>query len=275
MTQPLGLHLSFVRTVPLPERLTVLRDAGFEATALWWEHERAEVRAIRDRAPGLIRQAGLHLDHIHAPYFACNDLWTDDESTRNAAFDLHRGWVDDCGRHEIPHMVMHVTRGRSVPLPHAASLDAFCRLVERAENAGVVIAVENTHAPGHIDVLFETIDSPALGLCYDVAHDRLHSEEPLALLRRWGHRVAVLHISDTDGRRDWHWLPGDGDTDFSEVGACLPRAGYDGALMLESMMGRREKNPGEFARRAYAAARSVRLQLQGRESVTEPPVSAS
>ncbi len=257
MTNPLGLHLSFTRTTPLPERLSILRDAGFDTTALWWEHEREEIRAIRDRAPDLVRRAGLDIDHLHVPYFACNDLWSENGGEREVALALHRGWVNDCARHAIPRMVMHVTRGRTLPLPHDAALEGFRRLTGGAEDTGVTLAIENTHAIAHLDFLFERLDSPALGLCYDIAHDRLHSGDPLALARRWRDRVSVVHVSDTDGRRDWHWLPGDGNTDFAEVGACLGGI-YRGALMLESMMGRAEASPAEFAAKAIHAARRVR-----------------
>lgn len=268
MTIPLGLHLSFTRTTPLPERLCILRDAGFDSTALWWEHQRPEIRALRDRAPEMVRSAGLDLDHIHVPYFACNELWSENDTEREAAFALHRGWVEDCGRHAIPRMVMHVSRGRSAPPPHAAALDDFRGLADLAERTGVVIALENTHLPGHLHALFEHIESPALGLCYDIAHDRLHSGAPLALLRRWRDRVAALHVSDTDGRRDWHWLPGAGNTDFAAVGACLGAEGFAGALMLESMMGRDEASVPDFAARAFEAAQRVRDAIAGTLATT-------
>jgi sugar phosphate isomerase/epimerase len=259
MNRPLGMHLSFARTASLPERLRVLKDAGFDSTALWWEERRPEIRAIRDRVPEIVRVAGLEIDHLHAPYFACNELSSTDANERRAAFDLHRGWVADCARHGIPRLVMHVTRGRSVPLPDAGAVDDFRRLVDFAEADGVTLAIENTHAPSHLHLLFEHIDSPALRLCYDVAHDRLHSDAPLTLLRRWRDRLAVMHVSDTDGRRDWHWLPGDGNTDFEAVGSCFNQA-YAGPLMLESML--REDEPArEFACRAYAAAVRVREAL--------------
>ena len=259
MNNPLGLHLSFLRTAPLPERLRILKDAGFDNTALWWEERRPEIRAIRDRVPELVRGAGLEIDHLHVPYFTCNELWSGNSVERDAAVQLHRGWIVDCARHDIPRLVMHVTRGRSVPIPDDDAVDDFRRLVDFAEGAGVTLAIENTHAPGHLDHLLERIESPALGLCYDVAHDRLHSESPLALLRRWRDRLAVMHVSDTDGRRDWHWLPGDGNTDFEAVGSCF-EGHYSGPLMLEAML-RDDEPAGNFASRAFAAATRVRKAL--------------
>jgi sugar phosphate isomerase/epimerase len=125
----------------------------------------------------------------------------------------------------------------------------------------VQLAIENTHLPGHLEYLFERIVSPALALCYDVAHDRLHSEKPLALLRTWRDRLGVMHVSDTNGRRDWHWLPGDGDTDFAKVGACVQPSLFGGTLMLESMMGRDEADPASYASRAFEAATRVRAAL--------------
>ncbi len=249
---PLGLHAAFARTLPLPERFVFLREAGFESTALWWEERRPEIRAIRHRAPDLVRAHGLFLDHLHVPYFMCNELWSSNEAERRTAIDLHLSWIADCQRHEIPRMVMHVTRGRSAEQPSPAALDAFRELTAAAEDAGVTVAIENTHCPAYLDFLLQHISSPALTLCFDVAHDRLHSPAPLELLRAWASRTSVLHISDTDGRRDWHWLPGDGNTDYAEVAACFPSP-YTGPLMLEGMH-RTDESVAVFTRRAHAAA---------------------
>ena len=248
--------------MPLRERLYILKDAGFGVTSLWWEEQREDVRAIRDLAPDLVREAGLSLDHLHVPYFACNELWSESETDRAEAFRLHASWIADCARHAIPRMVMHVTRGKSAPPPHSAALDDFRRLAATAEDAGVTLAIENTHAPGHLDYLFERVPSPALTMCYDSAHDRLHSDSPLALLRRWQGRLSVMHVSDTDGRRDWHWVPGDGNTDFGEIGACFDKP-FNGTLMLEAML-RSEEAPKDFARRAHASANCVLNELRSR-----------
>lgn len=253
---PLGLHAAFARTLPLPERFVFLRDAGFNSTALWWEERRPEIRAIRHRAPDLVRAHGLFLDHLHVPYFACNELWSEIDADRRAAIDLHKSWIADCQRHAIPRMVMHVTRGRTPTPPSERALDAFRELTAAAEDAGVTLALENTHCPAHLDFLLTNILSPALTLCFDIAHDRLHSPAPLDLLRTWAARTSILHISDTDGRRDWHWLPGDGNTDFAEVAACFP-VPFAGPLILEGML-RNDEPPAAFAQRAHAAVMSLR-----------------
>ncbi len=274
MINPLGLHASFTKTLPLPERMVVLREAGFDATALWWEHQRLEIREIRDRAPDMVRRAGLDLDHLHVPYFACNELWSLVESDRAAALTLHRGWIEDCHRHAIPRMVMHVTRGKTSPPPSPAALDVFRTLTASAEDAGVTLALENTHCPAHLDFIFTAIDSPALTLCYDVAHDRLHSPSPRDLLRTWATRTSVLHVSDTDGRRDWHWLPGDGNTNFAEVGACFSPP-FVGPVMLEGMHRGETEDPLAFARRAYIAATQTQEALNAKHPLGNTLLSPS
>jgi sugar phosphate isomerase/epimerase len=274
MTNPLGLHAGFTRTLPLPERLSLLSEAGFDTTSLWWEEQRAEVRAIRHLAPEIVRRAGLALDHLHVPYFACNELWGASDLDRAAALALHTSWITDCERHAVPRMVMHVTRGRTPPSPSPAALDAFRRLVAAAEEAGVTLAIENTHSAAHLDFLFAAIPSPALSLCYDVAHDRLHSETPWALLREWGARMTVLHASDTDGRRDWHWLPGDGNTDFSAVAAALPaHAPFHGTCMIEAVTRGRAEDAREFVRRARAAAKRVQDCLSSPQTTRDRAAS--
>lgn len=258
----LGLHASFGYRLPFGERMRLLREAGFEATALWWEERKPEARAMRHLAPDLARKAGLYLDNLHAPYFACNDLWSDNALRRDDAVALHTGWIEDCARHRVPRLVVHVTLGKSPAPPSPEGLDSFLRLTEAAETAGVVLAIENTHSPRHVAFLLEHIDSARLALCFDVAHDRVHSREPLALLRQWGHRLAVLHLSDCDPRRDRHWLPGEGSLDFAAVGAHLNRRALPGVYLLESVGRGHKRTAEEFLVDAIEAARMARAQVR-------------
>lgn len=245
----LGIYAGFGFSVPFEDRLRLIREAGFGATGIWWEEKNPRIRAVRDRAPDLIRRAGLFLDNIHVPYFACRELWSPDGDARAEAVRLHAGWVADCARHGIPRMVMHVSLGRSTPEPSEAGLDSFRRLTDRALDLGVTVAIENTHEERYIDYLLARIESDALQLCFDTSHDRLYSRRPGGLLARWRGRLAALHLSDTDGRRDQHWLPGEGVVDFEALRGHWD-APYAGVFMLECVPRDRGECPAAFLARA-------------------------
>ncbi|GMV99192.1 MAG: hypothetical protein AMXMBFR84_03310 [Candidatus Hydrogenedentota bacterium] len=255
----LGLFAGFKIPIPLAERFAMMRDAGFDSTVLWWDDADGERRVWRDSVPDMARDAGLAIDHFHVPYRGCNVLWGSLEADRMALVQRHVQWVRDCARHDIPTMVMHVTQGRAVPEPTPEGIDSLRRIVAAGEDSGVTVAVENTHCPDHLDALLAAIDSPCLGLCYDISHDWLHSGAPFALLRRWRHRVAALHLNDTDGRLDRHWLPGEGQVDFSEVMRILAAGTDSPVLMLEVV----PKDRAESVEPFLARARQSGIWLQG------------
>ena len=265
MEDRLGIFLSARRfNVPFAVRMAMIRDAGFGSTCLWWEEGRPEVRRLRHLAPDIVRKQGLRLDNIHVPYRWCNDLWSPKEERRRAAVERHLRWVDDCRRHGIPVLVMHVTMGKRVPPPNALGIDSLRRIVDDAETSGVAVAIENTRSDRHIEALFQAIPSPSLGLCFDTSHDVLYGDPPLQLLKDWGYRLAATHFSDTDGKRDYHWLPGTGIVDFDSIAAHLPES-YTGCFMLEVAPTRRDPSLIDYLANAHESAVTLGRLFRNRE----------
>lgn len=248
-----AIHLWFGYPVPLSERLRLIRAAGFTAVSLWWEgrHQVPRLHLL----PDLVRAADLRVSNLHVPFRDANALWADDTARREPVVARHLVWVEDCACHGIDMLVMHlVSGGERLPAPNAAGLDSLGRIVAAAEARGVTIAVENTRRPDYLTAVLEAIPSPRLGLCFDTAHDRLWSPEPVALPRRWRDRLALLHCADTEGRMDRHLLPGDGIVDWPSVAAAIPD-NYAGDLLLEVMpYGTPGLSAEEFLAEAYRRA---------------------
>lgn len=234
----------------------MIRDAGFDATSVWWEEDHARGRRLRHLAPGMVRKAGLTLDNVHVPYNRCAALWSADASERKGTVEKHVEWVEDCARHGIARMVMHVNLGRGVPV-NSHGVDSLLRILEIAESKGIEIAIENTRHPCYVDYLLQEIPSPLLTFCYDCSHDWLYSGEPFALLERWRHRLSATHLSDTDGILDRHWLPGEGVIDFEKMGEAFPAPTYDGCYMLEVVARDKEEKAAGFLGRAREALMST------------------
>ncbi len=262
----LGLFAWFGLPIPFSERMAMIRDAGFDATSLWWEEDDDMRRRLRHLTPDLARNAGLHIDNLHAPYDGCNDLWSELDEDRRSMVRRHLGWVDDCARHGVDTLVMHVTQGTATPPPNEPGLDSIRRIVEKGEDLGVTIAVENTRSPAHLDWLFDRIQSPRLGLCYDSSHDWLYCAEPGHLLRRWGPRLLCTHLSDTDGRRDQHWLPRNGVIDFAILRNAASWDKFTGCYLLEVVPRDRGDHVSKFLAEAYKAAVTVADELRGETS---------
>ena len=195
------------------------------------------------------------------PYDKANDLWSPDDAVRRATVDLHLSWVRDCARHAVPTMIMHVTRGNGPTAPDSRGIDGIRRIVDTAAELGVTIALENTRSPIHLDAVFRAIDSPHLGLCYDCGHDWCWGSPPFTVLHDWGHRLVATHLSDNDGKRDHHRLPGTGQVDFAEMGREFDWSTFHGVLMLEVVQEDKSEPTEAFLARAYAAAVQTREHL--------------
>jgi L-ribulose-5-phosphate 3-epimerase len=82
--------------------------------------------------------------------------------------------------------------------------------------------------------LLERIDAPHLKLTLDIGHLHCQGEVPIAdYIRRWGPRIANVHIEDMRRRVHEHLMFGEGEIDFPPVIAALREVGYRGGLHVE------------------------------------------
>lgn len=259
----IGIFAWFGYALPLAERLRLIAQAGFEATSLWLEDDRhPDIPCRLDDAPSMARDRGLMVDNAHAPFDDCNRLWSEIQADRDGLLASYRQHLDFCRRHRIARMVLHLSKSPTPPPLHQGGLAAFTDLLHYAEDAGVVLAVENTRRPDYLDAVFEQCPSPYLGFCYDSSHDALYGRPPGSILQRWGHLLCTTHFSDNAGEQDDHWLPGEGSVDWELVGRHFPHQTYDGVCHLEVF----PKQPAhlsaqEFVQAAYQRALQLAAYL--------------
>jgi sugar phosphate isomerase/epimerase len=254
----IGLFSWYGYPRPFAERMVKLKKAGFDVTALWLGIEEEMVRSFREGSMvSIARGEGLAIDNVHAPYAACNRLWSESGRVREVVVREYRRCLDFCAEHGIPTLVVHVTQGLSVPAPNHFGLRALESVLRTSEDTGVRLAIENTRHSAHIDYILGNLEIPQAGFCYDVSHDFLYCAEPGALLVRWGHRLAAVHLSDTDGKSDCHWLPCLGMVAWEMLLNSFP-ALYPGHLILEVLpKDANAEGEDDFVQRAHDAA--VRL----------------
>lgn len=249
----IGIFSYFGFQLPLDERLRLIKDAGFEATALWWGDEIAFRDADKDEIPKIVRDYGLVIDNIHVPYENSNDLWSESELVRKAIVDRCISWLNDCAEHKIPRMVMHISKGSELPEPNMYGIESMKRILKVAEELNVIVAVENTRRNDYLNLIFSEIHSKSLGFCYDSSHDWLYSMEKAELLKRLGEKLATIHLSDNDGIKDRHWVPKSGIVDWNKIIKALMDANYTGCLFLEVYPDGRDCDltPQEFLRKVF------------------------
>lgn len=257
MSLPLGIFSYIGYDLPLDKRLGLIKDAGFDATSIWWGDEEDDYRrGFRLKMPQMVCDHGLYLEFVHVAFKCCDDLWSESASERESAVDQHLEWVADCAETGIPIMVMHAMRGSYKGAINRHGMESIERIVRAGEDAGIVIAVENTRRMDVLEPIFTEIDSPVLGFCYDSSHERLSTEEVGVLLRRYGDRLSCTHFSDCDGTFDRHWLPGEGIIDWRAVMDAFPAETYSGCFSLEVVPGKvaADLSPFEFLAESYKRA---------------------
>ncbi len=243
----LGIFSWFGFVMPFRERLKLIKQAGFDVTCIWWEDEEG---LSRNEMPKIVLDSGLSIDNIHTPFCDSNALWSETAYTRKKIIQKYSIWLEDCAKHDIPIMVMHLTEGERTPKPNKYGIESMETLVKIAEALGVKIAIENTCRRDNIPFVLSSVPSGYLGFCFDTSHANLTKGLDSILLTKYKERLLTTHISDNDGAADRHWIPGNGEIDWEGFGKLFPVKTYKGTLMLE-VCPRFKKSPGEFLRRAF------------------------
>src|SRR5207248_2922200 len=125
----------------------------------------------------------------------------------------------------------------------SAALKLFVEMIkpvaEHAEKEGVLLLVEPE--PG---LLIETadqflefmqhIDSPAIGLNFDIGHFYCVGDEPAPTVHRLARYMRHVHLEDIAATRVHHHLvPGEGAIDFAATLQAIEAVGYTGWITIE------------------------------------------
>ncbi len=151
--------------------------------------------------------------------------------------------------------------GRPVEEAMPRFREVYGELARRAEHNGVRLAIENCPMggtwqratcnigfnPKAWDMMFNQVDSPALGLEWEPAHQMVQLIDPIPQLEQWIRKV--YHLHGKDATIDWNRVkktgvfgaeefalprtPGYGDTDWRDVFHVLYMQGFRGDLVVE------------------------------------------
>ena len=208
------------------------------------------------RNPELARRAGLFVENMHTPFANINDLWLDNVNG-NAITDYLLQCYD-CHEYEIPTMIVHLTSGYNPPDANELGLNRIRKIIERAEQRSVNVALENLKVPEYLGYVFDRIDSSRLGFCFDSGHQNCYSKHT-DLLSMYGDKLMALHLHDNDESGDQHRMPFDGNIDWNTVMKKFNTIHYNGPTALEiKSMGYYHMEPREFL--AIAFERAKRLE---------------
>ena len=260
-----GFGYELTKGLSARERFRLIKQAGFGGVLLGYG-DGAEFRG--QDIPGRARDCGLYAENVHAPFHGADHFWRDDAQGRQL-FETWLRCVDDCAAHGVPTIVMHPMSIIVLPWEKKLGLERFRRIVARAEEKGVNLALENLGSGmqhSRAALLLEAIPSPRLGMCFDAGHHnvRLSCGLGMKMLARFGRRLMALHLHDNSGWGDQHRLPFDGSADWPEIMRAIAAAGFQGPVTLE-VFARGPYYAGvsavEFLARAYERAKRLEALL--------------
>jgi sugar phosphate isomerase/epimerase len=195
----------------------------------------------------------------------------------------HPSWIepDPHYRHiRIDHTIRSLTLARELgapcittepggPVEPGGSWSSALRLfveglkpvAEHAEKEGVLLLIEPE--PGLLVEkadqfleLMDLVDSPAIGLNFDIGHSYCVGDEPAPTIHRLAPYIRHFHLEDIAATRVHHHLiPGEGAIDFAATFRAIREIGYEGWVTIELYP--YVDNPDEAARTALERVRSI------------------
>lgn len=236
------------------ERIAALGYAGAELMAdaphLWPADTShgliAKVRETLDRLGLVISNVNAFMmnriaDPRH-PYW--HPSWIEsDPAKRHIRADHTRAALTMARDLGAPHITTEPGGPLEPGMPFRAGLDRFVEelkpVVGHAERVAVPLLVEPE--PGLLIERFDQyvelhtrIDSPFLGLNFDVGHAYCVRQEPVEWIPRMAPYTRHYHIEDIAAtRRHLHLVPGEGAIDFGATLGAIRDSGYQGWVTVE------------------------------------------
>ncbi len=122
------------------------------------------------------------------------------------------------------------------------SKQSILELADCAAEVGIKMALENLphrgtlrpfHSMEELQSLILDMPREHVGLCLDTTHARFAGHDPLQQLNVAADRLFTLHLHDTDGEGDRHWVPGRGIIDWDTFIARLSELNFNGSRTIE------------------------------------------
>ena len=116
------------------------------------------------------------------------------------------------------------------------SVEFWKQEIRRWADANILVVIENTieKTPDLLVRLASEVGNPFLGLCLDIGHHHLFSEQDASeWLQSMGNRLFHIHLHDNDRTGDKHWAIGRGTIDFESFYTALMQYTPQVTLSLE------------------------------------------
>lgn len=265
MKPAIGTGLDY--NLPFAQALPMIREAGFEVIALGArpEHSGYATATGRGVIRQLVRENGLTIDSVHAPFPEGDRLFSLDQAERGESVRQCQVAVDAAVELDGKIVVIHLIQPYGIPPGEtrdrmiAEGRRSVGVIAAYAAARGIKLAVENGQQRDYDEVLeglLAELTEGHVGFCYDSGHEHVQGT-CFQMLERLGDRLFTVHIHDNRGS-DTHTLPYEGTIDWEKFRAVFHGLGYGGNLLLEVDIANSQfKAPAVFLARARECAEKL------------------
>lgn len=211
-----------ISAMELSLKATSYKDFDFGQTAQW------------------SKRHGVELWSCHLPFRATEEFSLVDLSLQKQSINYLSDIIKRASEGGVGKFIAHSSAGGITDdnreEAKKCSKEILFNLAETAKRCGTTVAVENLPpiCLGRTsEELAEMISvSDDLRVCVDVNHF-LMGESPADFIRKMGHKIGSVHISDYDLINERHWLPGEGKNDWQGILRALGDVNYRGVWLYE------------------------------------------
>jgi len=241
----IAMFTGFGKNIPFEQEIAMIKKAGFDIIALDGNlsspvsYASPEGLKIIQKA---IRQSGLSVDSVHAPFPEGDRLFSINENERMESFAKCRLAIKAAseldGKIVVIHLIPYgIPEGGIRRQMIKQGLKSVSSLLEYSSAHNVKLALENGQKKDYDMVLAHFLaefDTPSVGFCYDSGHENVQGK-CFDILEKFGNRLLTTHLHDNLGQ-DTHMLPGEGSIDWERFVKVIHGIDYHGNLLLESSM---------------------------------------
>lgn len=220
------------------DRFRKVKEAGFHKVAVWCHSDFNTNSGISEYEQfKFVREQGLGVSYAHAPIKYAPYLMNKYYGAKDA-IKMHKVYLKSAKEQGVDLVVMHLPEVTPVVIDNMGEICAF------AKDQGITLAVENLTGEAPFDEIFREIKD--LSFCYDSCHALMFGDSDGKMAERYADRLVTTHLSDGDGKKDCHYMIGDGVFDFTALAKRLGACGYKGDFVLESFQTSEYADISEF-----------------------------
>ena len=188
------------------------------------------------KVKSLLYDLGLECYQAHAPFGLKYGVGFDMDDEQFASIVKSFEFAAVIGAKEV---VVHcVTMPENTDF-YQCNYDFYKALEPYAKACGVHIAVENLvnsifWKPNVLSQFIRFLSSPVFSACVDLGHAMITGTQPEDYIAGMDKGVVkCIHVQDTDGKLDKHWIPYQGVQNWDSIMRSLADYGFEGYLDME------------------------------------------